>query len=183
MLLEFDIKKAVAATAFLIERKGGSEDMYVLIKKLYYADRTALIKWGKSITGDSLASMDQGPVVSTIYDLFKGKGSERNLIEWHDALRRKANFEIVARKAADKGFLSERELAVLRGAASTIDGIRGSIGKWLHHNCPEWQNPQGSSIPIDPSQILRIAKKSEGQIQEIERTQEELRFVSYLLGA
>jgi hypothetical protein len=54
MLLDFDIDKAIAATAYLIERGGGTADMLPLIKKLYIADRMALIQWGKSITGDKL---------------------------------------------------------------------------------------------------------------------------------
>ena len=36
----------------LIEKEGGTENMFPLLKKLYYADRTALIEWGQSITGD-----------------------------------------------------------------------------------------------------------------------------------
>ncbi|HEY6348326.1 MAG TPA: hypothetical protein VI636_02850 [Candidatus Angelobacter sp.] len=52
MFLDFDIDKAIAATAHVIEREGGNDDMFCLIKKLYFADRTALIQWGKSITGD-----------------------------------------------------------------------------------------------------------------------------------
>jgi uncharacterized phage-associated protein len=183
MLLNFDIKKAIAAAAYLIHRQGGEEDMFVLIKKLYYADRVALINWGKSITGDSFASMDKGPMVSTIYDLLKGKGSEQNLIEWNDVIYRRKNFKIVLRKEADKGVLSEREIETLDEAAETINGVTGSLWKWLHKNCPEWKDPHGSSIPIDPSQILRIAHKSEEEIREIEKANEEIRFMNYLLGA
>ena len=36
----------------LIEKEGGTENMFPLLKKLYYADRTALIEWGQSITED-----------------------------------------------------------------------------------------------------------------------------------
>jgi uncharacterized phage-associated protein len=90
MLLNFDIQKAVAAAAYLIERQGGIEDMYTLLKKLYYADRIALVKWGQSITGDKLVSMDKGPIVSKIYDLLKDKGTENNLISWKDVISRES---------------------------------------------------------------------------------------------
>jgi len=183
MLLDFDIKKAIAAAAYLIEREGGTEDMFVLVKKLYYADRSALIIWGKSITGDELASLKKGPIVSGIYDLLKGKGTEADLIQWNDVIQRKEDFKIVLRKGADKDVLSEREIAVLEKSRKTIDGIRGSIPKWLHENCPEWKDPGTSSAPIDPSTILRIAKKSEEEIRQIEEANEELRFLNYLLGA
>ena len=183
MLLDFDIEKATAAAAYIIECQGGEENMFVLIKKLYWADRSALIKWGKTITGDSFASMDKGPIVSTIYDLLKGKGSEKHLIQWNDVICRRENFKIILRKRSDKGMLSEREMEVLDDAEKTINDIRGSIPKWLHKNCPEWKNPHGSSIPIDPSQILRIAKKTEEEIRETEKANEEVRLINYLLGA
>lgn len=56
MLLDFNIDKSIAATGFLLELEGGTDDMFPLIKKLYYADRSALIGWGQPITGSKLAS-------------------------------------------------------------------------------------------------------------------------------
>jgi Antitoxin SocA-like, Panacea domain len=183
MMLKFNIDKAIAATAYLIEHEGGSDDMFPLIKKLYFADRTALIHWGNSITGDALASLEKGPIVSRIYDLLKGKGAERDLIKWNDVIQKKEPYKIVLRKVPDKGVLSEREKDVLEESRKTIDSIRGSIPKWLHKNCPEWTDPGRSSSPIDPSTILRIAKKSEEEIRRVEEANEEIRFLNYLLGA
>lgn len=182
MLLDFDIKKAIAASAYLIEREGGSESMFVLLKTLYYADRSALIKWGKSITGDSLASLDRGPIVSGIYNLLKGQGLETDLIQWNDVIRREEN-HVSMRKKADTAVLSEREIEVLDHARNTIKSIPGSIADWLHANCPEWTDPHGSSIPIDPSQILRQAGKSESEIRDTEEANEEIRFLNHMLGA
>ncbi len=181
MLLDFDIKKAIAAAAYLIEQQGGKESMFVLIKKLYYADRSALLQWGKTITGDSFASMDQGPVVVTIYDLFKGKGSRGNLVEWNNVVQREGN-TVTLRKSTDKNILSEREIELLEETRRLINRVPGKIAKWIHQNCPEWKDPRGSSIPIDPSVILRLAKKSEEEISEIEKANDELRRLNYLLG-
>jgi hypothetical protein len=183
MLLDFNIEKAIAATAYLIEREGGADDILPLVKKLYYADRCALIKWGNSITGDALASLEKGPIVSGIYDLLKGKGAEKDQIQWNDVIQRKGPYTVLLRKAPDKGVLSEREKEVLEKSRVTIDAIRGSIPQWFHDHCPEWEDPGTSSMPIDPSTILRFAKKSEEEIRRIEQANEELRFVNYLLGA
>jgi uncharacterized phage-associated protein len=119
MLLDFDIKKAIAAAAFFIEREHGTEDMYVLLKKLYWADRLALLKWGKPITGDSFASLDKGPIVSGIYNLMKGKGLQKDLILWNDVISRGEDYKITLRKEADRGALSEREIEVLEEARKT----------------------------------------------------------------
>src|SRR5580704_14506559 len=107
MLLDFHINKAIDATAYLIECKGGPEDMFCLVKKLYYADRSALIRWGNSITGDSLASLEKGPIVSGIYDLLKGKGRQKDQIEWNDVIQKQDQFGVVLRKKPDQGVLSE----------------------------------------------------------------------------
>lgn len=182
MLLDFDIWKAIAATAYVIERKGGQDDMFCLIKKLYYADRTALIQWGKSITGDQLASLEKGPIVSGIYNLMKGEGPMDDQIRWDDVIVRNEPYTITTRKSANKGVLSQREKEVLDESAQTIDAIRGSIPKWLHRHCPEWKDPGKSSIPIDPSTILRLADKSEEEIRRIEEANEEIRLMNYLLS-
>lgn len=182
MLLDFDINKAIAATAFLIEREGGIGDLFYLIKELYYADRTALINWGKSITGDSLASMKKGPIVSGIYDLMRGKGNEGDQIEWNNVIEKKEPYSFVLRKRADLGVLSECEKETLEQSRLQIRAIRGSIPKWLHNHCPEWQDPGDSSTPIDPSIILRLANKSEEEIRRIEEANEEIRMLNLLLG-
>jgi uncharacterized phage-associated protein len=182
MLLDFDIKKAVAAAAYLIERQGGTEDMYTLLKKLYYADRIALVKWGQSITGDKLVSMDKGPIVSKIYDLLKDQGTETNLISWKDVISRETNYKIILRKNADLGVLSEREMEALEESRNRINKIRGSIGAWLVKNCPECEHPEGTSTSIDPAKILRLAGKTEEQIREIEEENEEIKLLNYLLN-
>lgn len=183
MLLNFNIDKAIAATAYVIERDGGKSDMFPLIKKLYYADRSALIAWGNSVTGDSLASLEKGPIVSTIYNLIKGQGKEEDQIRWNDAIERQSPYNMIVRKEPNKGVLSQREMEMLEESRVTINAIRGSIPDWLHRHCPEWENPGRSSSPIDPSTILRLAKKTEEEIQQIEEANEELRFLGSLLNA
>lgn len=183
MLLDFDIEKAIAATAHVIERHGGTDDMFPLIKKIYFADRTALIRWAKPITGDSFASLQKGPIVSGIYNLMKGQGDFGDQVRWDDVIVRHQPYAMTTRKPANKGVLSEREMEVLDESAKIIDAIRGSIPKWLHQYCPEWKDPGRSSIPIDPSTILRLANKSEEEIRRIEEANEEIRLMNYLLGA
>lgn len=120
MLLDFNPAKAIAATAYLIEKDGGQDDLFPLVKKLYYADRTALIEWGDSITGSALASLEKGPIVSTIYDLLKGTGKEEDQIRWNESIERRQPYAIVLRKSPDKGVLSEREIETLEKARVTI---------------------------------------------------------------
>jgi hypothetical protein len=183
MLLNFNIDKAIAAAAYLIERDGGKSDMFPLVKKLYYSDRSALVAWGNSVTGDSFASLAKGPIVSTIYDLMKGKGKASDLVKWNNAIERTPPHTIRVRKKPNQGVLSERELEILEKSRVKINSIHGTIADWLHDNCPEWENPGRSSKPIDPSTILRKEKIPENRILQIEATNEELRFIDSLLRA
>jgi hypothetical protein len=182
MILDFNLDKSISATAYLLERRGGSDGMFLLLKRLYYADRTALIKWGNSITGDKLASMENGPVVSGIYDLLKGNGTKANLTRWEDFIERKSSNIVTLRRKPNFGLLSEREREALNHADRTIAQIKGKAADWLHENCPEWKNPGKSSTPIDPSIILRKAKKSEKEIQQLEEDNAEIRLLKSLLG-
>jgi uncharacterized phage-associated protein len=186
LVLNFNIKKAKAAAAYLIERSGGSQEMFFLIKMLYYADRLALTEWGNSITGDSFASLKKGPIVSEIYNFMKDPATRPNQnpneIEWRESFGRTGN-NISLRKAVEVDVLSEREIYVLEKSRKTIGGIRGSVANWLHDNCPEWEDPHGSSIPIDPATILRIAGRSDEEINEIEQTNKQVQFLSLLMNA
>ena len=44
----------------------------------------------------------------------------------------------------------------------------------LSHDLPEWQNPNGSAIPIQYSDILRAGNKTETEIAAVEAELESL---------
>src|SRR5229473_3099739 len=165
MMLNFDVRKTIAAVAFLVERDGGELDMFLGLKTLYLADKEALIRWGKTITGDSFVSMPKGPVLNEIYRLFKGT-SQKNQNEWDTYFSERVNHSIHLLKSVDTGILSEREMEVLASAQKEIKSCAPwEVAAWLHDTCPEWEDPKGSSIPIDPLLILRNAGRTEEEIQ------------------
>jgi hypothetical protein len=42
-----------------------------------------------------------------------------------------------------------------------------ALRDWTHANCPEWHDPQGSSIPIQPEELLAALKFSREQCEAI----------------
>ena len=60
----------------------------------------------------------------------------------------------------------------------------GQLDKWalrdLSHTLPEWEDPNGSCIAINPEDILRAANKSPEEIERIAAEAEELRFFNFL---
>lgn len=80
---QFHTEKAVEATAFLLKLHHCSPVKYLdVLKMLYIADRIALQCIEQPITGDSYVSMDYGPVLSSVYDLIKGKLGGEALSLW-----------------------------------------------------------------------------------------------------
>jgi hypothetical protein len=183
MHLKFDIRKTIAAVAFLMENEGGQLDMFLGLKMLYLADKDALIRWGKTITGDSFVSMPKGPVLSEVYNLFKGVAPAADQKEWDAFFSERVNHSIHMLQPANKGLLSEREMQVLEEARKQINKFAPwEVARWLHDTCPEWEDPHGSSIPIDPNLILRIAGRTEEEIQTIEESSLTFNQTRTLLG-
>lgn len=183
MLFEFNIQKTIAAVAFLMKREGGEMDMFLALKMLYLADKEALINWGKPITGDSFVSLPKGPALSEIYDLFKGTARRDHQQEWNTFVSEKVNHSIHLLKPVDIDILSEREMEILESARKTINSFAPwEVAKWLHETCPEWKDPNGSSIPIDPNTILRAAGKTEEEIRLTEASNQAYNFALTILG-
>ena len=72
--LSFRRQTALAALLFVTNelcRRGVRTDFIKIFKILYYADQSHLVKYGRSITGDTYVAMERGPVPSRIYDIIK----------------------------------------------------------------------------------------------------------------
>lgn len=72
--LNFRRQPALAALLFVVNelcKLGVKADFIKVFKVLYFADQAHLVKYGRSITGDTYVAMDRGPVPSRIYDIIK----------------------------------------------------------------------------------------------------------------
>jgi len=167
----FDIDKTIAALAFLARREGGRLDMFISIKRLYSADRRALASWGKTITGDKMVSMDKGPVLSAVYNLFKGIGTADHLREWKAYFGDTVGNTIQLQRTVNTDVLSEEEIDALEAARAELDSVAPwELPDFLHTIYPEWEAPHGTSRKIDPAVILRHAGRTEEEIHMIEES-------------
>jgi uncharacterized phage-associated protein len=183
MQLRFDIRKTIAAVAFLMDREDGHLDMFLGLKMLYLADKESLVRWGKTITGDSFVSLPRGPVLSEVYNLFKGVAPQEHQKEWDAYFSERVNHSIHLLQPVPFGLLSEREMERLEEARTQINKFAPwDVARWLHDTCPEWQDPQGSSIPIDPNVILRNAGRTPEEIELITESNHTYNQTKNLLG-
>jgi len=179
MRFHFNERKAAQAAAYLLKRHGGRLNYMVLIKLLYLADRKTLLEHGQPITGDRMVSMPHGPVLSRIYDRIAAGMLPTSA--WSEYVSDPSDYEVqlvCAEPATDE--LSRYELRVL----DEIDARYGSLGKWvlrdLTHELPEWEDPHGSSRPIDPATIFQAAGHPPEEVERIASEAEELWFLSSL---
>lgn len=185
-MIRFPFRELKAAQAAAHVLKLHDNEMYylLLIKLLYLADRQALIERGLPITGDRLVSMDNGPVLSKVTDLLTMEpepGADGEV--WRKYVSEPSNYKVKGLRddpAADE--LSEYEIAILEEIYAEYGSMdRFERSKWTH-DLQEWTDPHGSSLPIDPADILRHAGKSSDEIAEIADEAEQLAFVRKVLA-
>jgi uncharacterized phage-associated protein len=157
----FNERKAVQAAARLITQSGGEMNYLALMKLLYLADREALLRFGRPITGDKAVAMAHGPVLSKVYDRVSQKKQSLPKSYWHEFIPRPSQYVYTVRFSGVPDFsaLSEAELAVLD---EVFNKHRGKT-EWelvqLTHDLPEWKNPKGGSKPISFEAILEAGGK------------------------
>lgn len=179
----FDIRKAIAAAGVICQRKGGSFDMLKLIKAIYLADKWALLEWHRPITGDSFYSLENGPIVSRIYDLIRGRVVGPEMDAWYAVFHPRFGDTVSVKGEVNLKPLSRREKAMLERAAAFVDGM--TIGELIDymHSLPEWKAPGKSSIRIEPKSLFYHENLGEEAVEEIERDVEDFMIAKASLQA
>jgi uncharacterized phage-associated protein len=180
MRLPFNEVKATQAAAFLLTLRGGQMSYMKLIKLLYLADRESLLKHGHPITTDRWVSMDNGPVVSRIYELIREEPQPGIDSFWQRHIAPAANYEVKLAADAGDDELSPAEIDVLQ----EIFERHGRSGRWelveYSRTLPEWHDPDGSSIPISVEDILSAGGWPADEIEEVVDELQHLAYMSQL---
>lgn len=164
-------EKAAQTAAILLSKAPGQRlERIRLMKLLYLADRSAFEQLGRTITGDRLVSMDQGPVLSkTLTGLQQDEFPNWVVREglYSHCLAEGANIN-------NARLLSTAELAVIDAVWVQF----GSMSKWelvtyTHDTCTEWQDPHGSMIPISLRDLGEAVGFSEVEISALLEEQRE----------
>ncbi len=164
----FNEVKATQAASWLLELRGGRMSYMKLIKLLYLTDRQSIISRGRTITTCRHVSMARGPVVSEILDLITEDDPPNGLTFWRQHISPPANREVSLVQDPGDEELSRAEVAII----DSVFAEHGAKSRWAlvdyTHGLPEWQDPHGSSIPIEYRDILKAAGKTEAEIIAIE---------------
>src|SRR5262249_40766404 len=153
----------------LLKLRGGRMSYMKLIKLLYLVDRTALIRWGRPVTFDSYCSLPYGPILSRTLNLITEGAPPEEPSIWSTCISEPQHYEVALTSECSTGELSQAEEDLI----GEIFSRYGQMNRWdlverLHDELPEWQNLQGSALPIEYRDILRAGGRTELEIAEIE---------------
>lgn len=172
----FSESRVAEMAAFFLSRLGGREKYLKIMKLLYLAEREAMAKWGDSISGDNFVSMTHGPVLSQTYDLIKGSSDGG---AWDRLIKDEADYMISLRDPIDLDDLDDLSPAEIAILQSIFDQF-GHMGQYqlrdlTHDMCEEWQDPNGSSMPIPVERIFAAMGKTGKQIEQLVKRNAEQR--------
>ncbi len=153
--MRFDPLKATQAAAVVLKQHGGVASRLRLLKILVIADRETLQETLESITADSLAAMDHGPVPSVTYDMLKGTSFHSELWGRFIAQEGPQNHRLVADPGV--GRLSRYEIEKLQSICDRFRNANDYDLAHYTHAFEEWKKnkpEEGSSRPIPLEDVL-----------------------------
>lgn len=159
--MAYEPRKAAQLIAALILKNGGRDlDVLKAVKLVYLIDRESIKKYGYPVLDEPRVSMRLGPVNSCTYDFIKGEIPYEDT-GWADFVTDKENHEI---GLADEKLGLEDLDELSESDIECLDAVWGQHGNkeplelrnWTHDrkNIPEWQDPNGGSVPIDIKSIF-----------------------------
>jgi uncharacterized phage-associated protein len=177
----YDEKKAAQVAAFFLFKAQGRLPVLKLVKLLYLAERHSYEKFGEPIIGDKLVSMQHGPVLSQTLDRINGltesvEGGWETWIadrEGHDVALR--DLSVIRSARQDLLELSDADLEVLEEIWGQFGHMnKYQIRNYTHDHCPEWEDPNGSSIPIQLDRLFQVLQYQPDEARNLrERLQQQ----------
>jgi len=171
----FDERRTAQAAAFFLHKAGGRLPLLKLMKLLYLAERESLRVYGEPISGDKLVSMPHGPVLSRTLDMMNGYGGQAQG-GWNEWIEDRSGYELALRDPSMIRTPQQDLLALSDGDLDVLEAIWVEFGhmgafalvEYTHSSaCPEWEDPQDSSYPIELDRVLQAIGYQEPSIRAV----------------
>ena len=167
----FNERKTAQAAAYLLHRAGGQLPLIKLLKLMYLAERLSLKEYGEPLTGDSLVSMEHGPVLSRTLNQMNGAVVS---VEggWDTWVSDRSNHNLVLKDPSMNSDPSRDLLALSDSDLECLASVWEQFGRWdrwdlvkyTHDNCGEWSDPGQSSSPIAYEAVFHALGFTEPQV-------------------
>ncbi len=183
----FDEQKAVAVVSFFLERSSsGKLNDLKLMKLLYTAERESLRTQTTCITQSHFFSMQNGPVLSEVYDLYKNGGEiwdkHVKFVPYRRGVCPENHLELLV-PFDSASVLSVAELKILEAVWEKY----GHKSKWnlvdITHTFPEWDPDAATHKTAFPITLVEIFQKGFHEPVDIARSKaEDIEYYSDLLA-
>ncbi|MEH6476679.1 MAG: Panacea domain-containing protein [Sneathiella sp.] len=178
----FNPRKAAHAAAFFILKSNGTLNVLKLVKLLYLAERESMDRFDDPMFYDKFVSMDYGPVPSATRNLISGFVENEH---WNECISSRTGHNVgITSKDVTLDTLDE----LSRADEAILEDLWGKFGhfdqfklaEYTHKNCPEWEDPKGSSTPISHELIYKFLGKE--NTEELSRSVSEHRTLARKLA-
>ena len=165
----FNEKKAAQVAAFFLIQANAGLSILKLMKLMYLAERLSFENYGEGLVGDRLVSMPHGPVLSITHNYMNGEltSAADGWDSWiSDRAEHSLSLNDAKRHATvdDLLELSDADIGVLGTTWQQFGGMSGwQLREYTHSHCPEWQDPDGSMIPMKPEDLFKALNFSPEQ--------------------
>ena len=169
--LNFRKQTALAALLFVVNelcRRGIKTDFIKIFKVLYYADQSHLVKYGRSITGDTYVAMEHGPVPSRIYDIIKAVKGVSFFSEEGAPYKRYFTvdgYEVMPQSEADMDYLSGTDVRELTASLDSHAAVNSLKLSEQSHGFAWEQTPRDREM--DAANIMREAGATDEMIGHV----------------
>lgn len=158
--MAFNQVKTAQVASWIIAKCGNPIEVLKLMKLLYLVDRRAMELYGYSVTGDRMVSMPHGPVLSQTLAVINGAGRPDTQGGWDSRMTDREGRRIGLKPGVDVSpdaldELSDMDLQIMEEVVNEHGARRAwDLREYTHNECPEWEDPQGSSRPISSEQLF-----------------------------
>ena len=165
----FNAEKLIQTCNYLLKKNDSTLNYTKLIKLLYLADKESLKSRTMTITGDVYVSMKNGVVLSKTYDLIKGRYNDKDIQNlWNSRFSLDSHSIVSLSEKIPESELSPFEKNILDQIESQFHAYDfWQMIDYIHENCPEWQDPGNTSIPIDFEDVLRSLDIPDDEVEWI----------------
>lgn len=158
----YKVSRAAQVAAYFVQRSGGHIHVLKLVKLIYLSDRESLRRYDYPILYDCLVSMDNGPVDSITLNYINGLEDTND--RWDRYIRPRDGVSVsIADPNIGEDDLNELSAADLEILAFIWEQHgpkdRFELSRYTHDNCPEWEDPHGSSNPIPYGRVFKALGK------------------------
>lgn len=132
---QFNKDKANAVILYLAQKDYGISKMR-LLKYVFFADLYHINKYGRPILGDKYVAMDNGPVLSKLYDMLKTSSQDYHI---------EKNIIIIPNAEPDLDYLSKSDIEALDYALEKYAQYKTLEMSALTHEYNSWKTARKNS--------------------------------------